>query len=485
MALDHYSTATAMLAALRRRELSSTELVEMHIARIAAHDGQLNAIPVRTFERARQAAQQADARLAAGDTAPLLGLPITLKESTLVAGLPQSAGILAFKDYRPALDGPIATRVFRAGACLLGKTNIPVALGDWQANSPVYGRTNNPWDMARTPGGSTGGGGAALAAGLTPLEVGSDIGGSIRVPAAYCGVYGHRPSETVIPKSGRFPQADLPNPAVLMGVQGPLARSALDLALLFEVLVGPEPGEEVGWTLTLPPARHQRLADFRVALLPLPLGVQASAAMQARLEALAQFLSRAGATVAAAAPELDFTAYYYDYLRLLAVMRSVRMPREQRAAHAATLRKAGHPASLARAEGFEMDAAAYVRLVARRERARVAWRDFFRSWDVVLAPMTLDVAFPHQEGAWEERQLLVDTQSVPYDANLLYAMPATFAGLPSTAFPGGLNEAGLPLGLQAIGPYLEDRTTLKFAQLVEEAWYRFEPPPGYGGSTSG
>ena len=485
MAIDHYSTATAMVAALRRHEMSSTDLVEMHIARIEAHDGVLNAIPVRTFERARQAAKQADARLAAGDTAPLLGLPMTLKESTLTAGLPQSAGMLHLKDYRPTIDGPVATRVFRAGACLLGKTNIPVALGDWQANSPVYGRTNNPWDVARTPGGSTGGGGAALAAGLTPLEVGSDIGGSIRVPAAYCGVYGHRPSETAIPKSGLFPQVDVPNPARLMGVQGPLARSALDLALLFEVLVGPEPGEEVGWTLALPPARHQRLADFRVALLPPLLGVQASAQMQARLEALAQFLSRAGATVAAAAPELDFRAYYDDYLRLLAVMTTVGMPRAQREAQAATLRKAGTPASLARAEGLEMDAAAYVRLVTRRERARVAWRDFFRAWDVVLAPMTPDVAFPHQEGAFEERRLIVDNQSVPYGAILLYAMPAIFAGLPSTAFPGGLNEAGLPLGLQAIGPYLEDRTTLQFAQLVEEAWYRFEPPPGYGGATRG
>jgi amidase len=485
MAIDHYSTATAMLEALRRREISSAELVDLHIARIAAHDGTLNAVPVRTFERARQAAQQADKRLAAGDTAPLLGLPVTLKESTLTAGLPQSAGMLSFKDYRPAIDGPVATRVFRAGAALLGKTNIPVALGDWQADSPVYGRTNNPWDVSRTPGGSTGGGGAALAAGMTPLEVGSDIGGSIRVPAAYCGVYGHRPSETAIPKSGSFPQADLPNPARLMGVQGPLARSAGDLELLFDVLVGPEPGEEVGWTLTLPPARHQRLADFRVALLPPPLGVQAAAQMQARLEELAQVLSRAGATVAAAAPELDFTAYYYDYLRLLNVMISVGMPREQRAAQAATLRKADNPASLARAEGLEMDAAAYVRLVARRERARVAWRDFFRHWDVVLAPMTLDVAFPHQEAAFEERRLIVDNQSLPYGANLLYAMPAIFAGLPSTAFPGGVNAAGLPLGLQAIGPYLEDRTTLKFAQLVEAAWYRFEPPPAYGGSARG
>jgi amidase len=479
MPIDPYSTATAMLAALRRREISSTELMDMHIARIEAHDATLNAIPVRTFERARQAAQQADKRIAAGEAAPLLGLPITLKESTLTAGLPQSAGMLAFKDYRPAIDGPIATRVFRAGAGLLGKTNIPVALGDWQANSPVYGRTNNPWDVSRTPGGSTGGGGAALAAGMTPLEVGSDIGGSIRVPAAYCGVYGHRPSETAIPKSGGFPQADLPNPARLMGVQGPLARSAFDLELLFDVLVGPELGEEVGWTLALPPARHPRLAEFRVALLPPPLGVQASASMQARMEELAQFLSRAGAKVAKAAPGFDLKEYYYDYLRLLSMMTTIRLPREQREVQAATLRQTGDPASLARAQGLEMEAAGYMLLVARRERARVAWRDFFRTWDVVLAPMTLDVAFPHQEAAFADRRLIVDNQSLPYDAHLLYAMPAIFAGLPSTAFPGGLSEAGLPLGLQAIGPYLEDRTTLKFAQLVEEDWYRFEPPPGY------
>jgi amidase len=277
----------------------------------------------------------------------------------------------------------------------------------------------------------------------------------------------------------------LPNPARLMGVQGPLARSALDLELLFDVLVGPEPGEEVGWTLTLPPARHQRLADFRVALLPPLPGVKASTQMQARLEELAHILSRAGATVAEAAPELDFTAYYHDYLRLLNVMTTVGMPREQRAAQAAILRQAGHPANLARAEGMEMDAAAYMRLVARRERARVAWRDFFRTWDVVLAPMALDVAFPHQEGPFEERRLTVDDQSIPYGANILYAMPAIFAGQPSTAFPGGLSETGLPLGLQAIGPYLEDRTTLKFAQLVAETWYRFEPPPAYGGATSG
>lgn len=479
MAIDHFSTATAMLEALRHREISSTELVDLHIARIEAHDGPLNAIPVQTFDRARQAAKQADERLAAGDRAPLLGLPMTLKESTLAAGLPQSAGMPELKDYRPTVDGPVATQVFQAGVCLLGKTNIPVVLGDWQANSPVYGRTNNPWDVSRTPGGSTGGGSAGLAVGMTPLEVGSDIGGSIRVPAAYCGVYGHRPSETAIPKSGDFPKADLPNPAALMSVQGPLERSAVDLELLFDVLIGPEPGEDIGWQLALPAARHQRLADFRVALLPPPFEVQASADMLSRLDELASWLSRQGAHVAETAPPFDMATYYHDYMRLLTVMVTLSTPRETREVQAAKLRETGDPFKTDQADGLEMDAADYLMLVARREHARAAWRDFFRDWDVILAPMTLDVAFPHQEGPQEERSIAVDDRILPYGANLLYPMLAIFAGQPSTAFPGGLNEAGLPLGLQAIGPYLEDRTTLKFAQLVEDGWYRFEPPPGY------
>ena len=263
-----YSTAVEMLTALRARKISSVELIEMHLKRIDERDGALNAIPIRTADRAREAARLADVAIARGQRAALFGLPTTLKESTQAAGLPQTAGLVALKDYRPASDGPLATAVFSAGACLLGKTNIPVALGDWQADSPIYGRTNNPWDLGRTPGGSTGGGGAALAAGMTPLEIGSDIGGSIRVPAAYCGVYGHRPSETAIPREGSFPLADLPNPAALMGVQGPLARSAGDLELLFDVVTGPVVGEDAAWRLALPEARHARLQDFRVAVMP-------------------------------------------------------------------------------------------------------------------------------------------------------------------------------------------------------------------------
>ena len=478
-AIGPFSTATEMLAALRAREVSSAELVEMHLARIDAHDGKLNAIPVRTPDRAREAAKRADAALARGERGALLGLPMTLKESTQTAGLPQSAGIEAFKNYRPASDGPLASAVFAAGACLLGKTNIPTALTDWQADSPVYGRTNNPWDLSRTPGGSTGGGGAALAVGMTPLEIGSDIGGSIRIPGAYCGVYGHRPSETAIPREGVFPLADLPNPAGVMGVQGPLARSATDLELLFDVLVGPVLGENAGWKLALPNARRQKLDDFRVAVMPAPPWVRPAAEMQAKVDELASFLGRRRVKVEVAMPQVDADRYFADYLTLLMVQTSQAQPREEREALARELRKSGDPFLSAQADGFTIDAAGFMVLLRRREQARAAWRQFFEHFDVLIGPMTLDAAFPHQTDPQPTRTLLVDNERVPYMMNIVYPMWAIFAGQPSTAFPAGKNKAGLPLGLQAIGPYLEDRTTLKFAQLLEREWHGFEPPPGY------
>jgi amidase len=473
-----YSTATEMRGALDTRQVSAVELVEMHLARIEAIDGVLNAVPVRTPERAVEAARRADARLAAGHTSPLLGIPMTFKESTQTAGLPQSAGIESLKDYRPATDGPLATSVFNAGACLLGKTNIPVRLADWQAKSPVYGRTNNPWDLARTPGGSTGGGAAALAAGMTPLEIGSDIGGSIRVPAAYCGVFGHRPSETAVPRAGAFPFGDLPNQATAMGVQGPLARSACDLELLLDVIAGPVVGEDTAWRLVLPEPRHQRLGDFRVAVMPEFPWVRPSARMQAKVDTLASSLAGLGARVAEAMPALDFEQYLRDYLCLLTAVTAGMRSREER--EAAAREFAEIPGVLAaQAEGFTLDAAAYIGLLHRRELAREAWRAFFRDWDVLIGPAALDAAFEHRESNADILPLRVDETDVQYGLNFVYPMWATFAGQPATAFPAGLDHRGLPLGLQAIGPYLEDRTTLRFAQLLELEWHAFERPPGY------
>ena len=474
-----FSSAIEMLDALDAKRVSSVELVEDHLARIDEHDGALNAIPVRTPERALDAAKRADQARAAGERGVLLGLPMTLKESTQVAGLPQSAGIEVFKDYRAPADGLIAQKVFAAGACLLGKTNIPVALGDWQADSPVYGRTNNPWDLGRTPGGSTGGGGAALAAGMTPLEIGSDIGGSIRVPAAYCGVYGHRPTETAVPRAGSFPLADLPNPAFAMGVQGPLARSAVDLELLFDVVAGPDVGEDTAWRLELPAARHTRLSDFRVAVMPLLSFVQPSAEMQGKVDELATFLGSRGAKVTETMPDVDHERYFADYVTLLIALTSQAQSREQREAAAAKARERGSAFAMGVADGLTLDAAGYLSLFNRRAGAQAAWRAFFAEYDVLVCPTALDVAFVHQTGEQDSRVLEIDDRTVPYATNIVYPMWAIFTGQPATAFPAGTSAGGLPLGLQAIGPYLEDRTTLRFAQLLERDWRGFEPPPAF------
>ena len=202
-----YLSATELLRMLAQREVSARELTESAIARIEALDHKINAVVVRDFDRARAAADAADVALAGGEHRPLLGLPMTVKEEFNVAGLPTTWGIEKFRDWRPDADALAVQRLKAAGAIILGKTNVPAGLSDWQSYNPVYGTTNNPWDLGRSPGGSSGGAAAALAAGFVPLELGSDIGGSLRCPAHFCGVFAHKPSLDLVPKRGaRLPR---------------------------------------------------------------------------------------------------------------------------------------------------------------------------------------------------------------------------------------------------------------------------------------
>ena len=474
-----FATATQMLEALRAKRISAAELYELHVARIGRFDPQLNAIIIETFERGRREAAEADRRLAAGERAPLLGLPMTLKESEQVAGLAQTAGIEALREYRADADGQIAARVLSAGVALLGKTNIPVALGDYQANSPIYGRTNNPWNLERTPGGSTGGGSAALAAGLTPLEIGSDIGGSIRVPAAFTGVYGHRPSENAVPRSGQYPRGNLPNPSQIMSVQGPLARSAFDLELALDVIAGADVGDDVAWRLELPRARRDRLRDFRVAILPWLPWVPVQSEVRASTEALAQWLRSQDATVGEASPAFDWQRHVEDYVRLLFAQTSITQPAEQRAAAAAAIRSTGIPGLTPSADGLTLDFAGFALLLERRAQLQRAWAAFFRDWDVLVTPAFATTALPHSDVPVQQRMVILDGREVPVAQFIFFPQVAIFCGLPATAFPAGFDSENLPIGLQAVGPYLEDRTPLRFAQFLEREWRAFTPPPGY------
>jgi amidase len=484
--MNPFASATELLADLRAGKITSTDLTELYIRRIETYDARLNAVCVRDFERARQAARAADQ----GSAGALRGLPITLKESFNVAGLGTTCGVPEWKTFVSQHDSPAWTRLRAAGAVLLGKTNVPPMLADWQSANPVYGRASNPWNLDRTPGGSSGGSAAALAAGLTALEVGSDIGGSIRVPAAFCGVYGHRPSETLLPKSGQFPMPPMPNSAVVMGVQGPLARSAEDLELALSILAGPDVGEDVAWRVVLPPARGTRLTDFRVAVLPPIPWLVLDDQIAAALDDLASRLGRLGCTVKRIQPDAlgDLREHHVLYRSLLSAVTGARLDEETRRQRVEMWRRPDDEFSRAHLRGLEGTAGDYILWNGRREQYRAAWRAFFRDWDVLLAPAINVLPYPHIERAWpmddSDLTLTFDVggRTVPYLDGLVYPAVSTVAGQPATALPVGRSREGLPIGLQAIGPYLEDRTPIRFASLLAREIGGFTKPDGYDAS---
>jgi amidase len=486
-AFDPLGPATAMLTATRAGRISSAELLAEHRRRIELFNPTLNAIVEPDFARAADAAAQADRYRRAGHDAPLLGLPMTLKESINVAGLRTTVGMQEWAGIDIPWDAPLTSALRRAGAVVMAKTNVPPMLLYWQTVNPVYGRTVNPWDPSRSPGGSTGGGAAALAAGLTPLEFGSDLGGSIRVPAAFCGVYGHRPSETAMPKYGQYPAEPLPNAADFMGVIGPLARSAEDLELALDVAAGPALGEDVAWRITLPPARHERLAEYRVAVLPPLDWIPVDPEIRAAESALAERLRSVGCRVETVSPDGlgDFRRNYELYMLLRAVVHAARMTPYERQERLEIYRTRDDEWSRVLQRGMLATGAEFVGWIAERERVRAAWRAFFRDWDVLLTPAWLGPAFPHMDPFWPvtpetiARTIEIDGRRVLFELGLFYPSVSTVAGQPSTAFPVGRTSTGLPIGLQAVGPYLEDRTPIRFAALVGREWGGFSPPPGY------
>lgn len=477
---DPFSSATSMLQALNDRTVSAEELLSLQINRIEQLNPKLNAVVTQDYDNARSTAKSADAARSNGEGAALLGLLLTIKDCIDVAGLPGTAGIEAFANRVPDADSRLAARVREAGGVIMGKTNVPPYAADWQSSNPVFGRTNNPWDLGRTPGGSTGGGAAAVAAGLTPLEFGSDIGGSIRVPAAFCGIYGHKPSETTLPRSGHFPGTPLPNPAVTMAVQGPLARTAEDLALALDVVSGPDVGEDVAWKLELPASRHSSLSDFRVAVLPpiewLPVDNEILAAQ----ERLVKFLVDAGARVEETQPTAfrDVRSHHRVYSSILGLMTSSGSTEERRHL-AANMRATGDEFQAAMANGIEATGAEFIGWLQEREHFRASYREFFEDWDVLIAPITIVPAFPHTDAPWPMRTVDVNGTDVSYGLQTVYPAVATLCGQPATAFPVGRTRSGLPIGLQAIGPYLEDHTPIRLASLLEAEFEGFQSPPDF------
>jgi amidase len=469
-----------MLDALRQRTVSAAELLELHLQRIARYDPTLNSIVVKDIERARHDAANADEMRSRGESWPLLGLPMTIKESIDIQGLASTAGVVDRAGHRAADDALTVRKLRAAGAVIFGKTNVCPWLADYIGDNPLFGRTSNPWDLTRTSGGSTAGS-AALAAGLSPLELGSDLGGSIRVPAAFCGLWGHKPSSGLVPNTGQFPGSPLPNPAAVLAVQGPHGRSPADLALTLEVLAGADGRDDIAWQVQLPPPRYDSLAKYRIAVIAPPDWVLLDPEIRA---ALGQWTERMRSVcdsvqVTDLSEIGDLHEYFFLFRSMMNVLISVGWPIEKRQAVAAEKRAGGDPVLAADARGLTATAADYFLALGRREEFRFAWRQFFKQHDVLITPMTLIPAFPHPTVPPSQRRLQIDGQECGFDYLSFYPAFATLAGQPATAFPIGFNQAGLPLGLQAIGPFLEDFTTLKFAELLAEAFGGFQPPPGF------
>ncbi|WP_329404053.1 amidase [Streptomyces melanogenes] len=476
-------TAEQLMAALRAGDVTSAELIESAIAHIERDDKAINAICVPDYDRARTAAREADQARARGEDRPLLGIPVTVKESYNIAGLTTNWGMPQHRDYLPAEDAVQVSRLKAAGAVVLGKTNVPVGLQDIQSFNEIYGTTNNPWDHRRTSGGSSGGSAAALASGFGALSIGSDLAGSLRTPAHFCGIYAHKPTLGLAPTRGMIapPAPALPVDPDL-AVVGPMARTARDLTLLLDVMAGPDPLTlGMAHHLALPPARHERLDDFRVLVLDEHPLIPTGSAVRAGLNRVADALADSGARVERHSPLLpDLAEAATLYAELLSSSQTARFPveaYEELRTRAAALRADDQSLDAARLRAMVFTHHDWIEANSRRELHRHGWRQFFAEFDAVVCPITPTPAFPHDHHP-DPRQRRIDIDGVdyPYFDQLVWAGVATMPGLPATAIPTGLSPEGLPVGVQLVGPMYEDRTPLQLAELLEEEIGGFQAP---------
>ncbi len=478
----HFKPAVELAAMVRDKRIGCLELLEHFLDRVERYNPKLNAIIWMDEEVARTRARAADAALARGEIwGPLHGVPMTIKESYNVAGSPTTWGAPQYKDNVTDGNALAVDRLLEAGVVLFGKTNVPIYLADWQSFNVIYGTTNNPWDVSRTPGGSSGGSAAALAAGLTGIEAGSDIGASIRNPAHYCGVFGHKPTYGIIPGRGHA----LPGVAVMSDISacGPLARSAEDLAVALDIMAGPDVLDGAGWRLELPAPRKTKLSDFRVAVKLSDPNAEVDAAYADRLQAVVDAVAKSGATVAEAEPKLDTIRAHEVYILLLRTATSARTPPAQLERFQEVLQDLGpeDPSYLGRmARAAFMPHREWLPLNNERAIMRLKWAEFFQDWDVLLCPAAASAAWPHdQEGERHERTITVNGHQVPTTDQLFWAGYPGVVYLPAAVAPSGLTRDGLPTGIQVISAHLQDRTAIEFCRLLEQEIGGFQPPPGY------
>lgn len=477
-----YLPAHEMARLLRRQQISATELLGLVQARITRYNGAVNAVVVHDTERAAVRARAADAALAKGECwGPLHGVPITVKESFAVAGLPTTFGFSAHANNIATQDAVTVQRLKASGAVLLGKTNVPVSLADWQSFNPVYGTTHNPWDLSRTPGGSSGGSAAALAAGFSALELGSDIGASIRNPAHYCGVWGHKPSWGVVPLAGHELSPGPAPDAFDIAAAGPLARSATDLALAMDILAHPLSLHTAMGRL---PCQWQDrgLAPrrMRVAMLFNDAQAEVDDSVQAALRQLADWLRGQGVDLSEDVRPADSAEANEVYTLLLRAATGSHYDDAsyaQAQAVAATLQPGDHSYRARHYRGSTFTHRDWVQVNERRATLQAQWATYFERYDLLICPVATTPAFTqNQQGQRWDRMIPVNGQSQPSTDALFWAGYPGIVGLPATAVPIGQSDQGLPIGAQLIGPAFSDPASLRFAQWLEREYRGFVAP---------
>jgi amidase len=449
-----FASARVLADAIKRREVSSRELLDEYLVRIDRLNPVLNAVVTVDRDGARRAADSADEATARGVfLGPLHGVPVTVKDAFETAGIRTTCGVASW-DHVSEVDAVAVRRLRDAGAVVFGKTNTAAYTGDWQTVNPIFGATNNPWDTARTAGGSSGGSAAALAGGLTALELGSDIAGSIRVPSNWCGVCGHKPTFGIVPPRGHLPPAPGATAETDLGVIGPMARTVADLQLALDVIAGPTDSAATGWRLELPPTRAGALSELRLAAWLDDYAFPVEPDVGGVLEAVTVAMADAGAR-------------FVDTRLPVTLAELVGL-------HQELLYPLMDPTASTRHRDW-------LSANERRTQLRDRMSEYFRDVDAVLMPVAVVPAIAHDHSEpFIERRIPLADRTRSYLDLFGWVGLATVAYLPATVVPVGLTSSGLPVGVQIVGPYLEDRTTLAVASEIEKLLGGFVPPPGWG-----
>ncbi len=474
-----YSSAVAIADRIRRREISSREAVDYFLARVETLDQRIKSVVTIDAERARTEADAADAALARGEVrGPLHGVPMTIKDSFQTAGMRTTSGAPELASFIPTEDAWPVARLRDAGAIIFGKTNLPIYAGDLQSYNKVFGTTNNPHDVSRTPGGSSGGSAAALACGFTPLELGSDIGGSIRLPSHMSGIVGHKPSYGIVPAHGQIPGPPGTLTLADLAVAGPMARTIEDLKLGLDIMAGPNRWEKPAWHLELPPPRRPTLKQYRVAAWLDDPACRVEPEVVELLTSATQKLAGAGVRVDhEARPEFTLEKVADTFFALLQAALAGGVPADRLDEYAATVgdMPAAHTRRL-----LAMRHRQWLSYNERRLQMRKRWEEFFTQWDVILLPVMPCPAIAHDHSEpMASRIASVGGEQRPYWDLTTWMAPAGACYLPVTVIPVGRLKNGLPIGIQIVGAYLHDRTTLDLAGHLLPLVGGCPRPPGF------